>query len=98
MAVPTRVRWRFLLLFVVAAPLLLHATCTRLAPKPAGAGQPPELAAVGADPVANCCGEMRYRMIGPHRASRTKAAVGVPDQPNVFYIGVCNGGVWKSTD
>jgi photosystem II stability/assembly factor-like uncharacterized protein len=22
----------------------------------------------------------------------------VPSQPNVFYIGVCNGGVWKSTD
>jgi hypothetical protein len=23
---------------------------------------------------------------------------GVPNQPNVFYIGVCNGGVWKTTD
>jgi photosystem II stability/assembly factor-like uncharacterized protein len=22
----------------------------------------------------------------------------VPGQPNVFYVGVCNGGVWKSTD
>jgi photosystem II stability/assembly factor-like uncharacterized protein len=42
--------------------------------------------------------EMRWRMIGPHRASRTKAAVGIPDQPNVFYIGVVNGGVWKTTD
>ena len=37
-------------------------------------------------------------MIGPHRASRTKAAVGIPDQPNVFYIGAVNGGVWKTTD
>ena len=37
-------------------------------------------------------------MIGPHRASRTKAAVGIPGQPNVFYIGVVNGGVWKTTD
>jgi photosystem II stability/assembly factor-like uncharacterized protein len=43
-------------------------------------------------------GEMRWRMIGPHRASRTKAAVGIPDQPNVFYMGVVNGGVWKTTD
>jgi photosystem II stability/assembly factor-like uncharacterized protein len=24
--------------------------------------------------------------------------VGIPDQPNVFYIGVVNGGVWKTTD
>ena len=37
-------------------------------------------------------------MIGPFRASRTKAAVGIPDQPNVFYIGAVNGGVWKTTD
>jgi photosystem II stability/assembly factor-like uncharacterized protein len=37
-------------------------------------------------------------MIGPFRGGRTKAAVGVPGQPNVFYIGACNGGVWKSTD
>ena len=42
--------------------------------------------------------DMRWRMIGPHRASRTVGAVGVPQQPNVFYIGVNNGGVWKTTD
>ncbi|HEX6560329.1 MAG TPA: hypothetical protein VF021_12725, partial [Longimicrobiales bacterium] len=42
--------------------------------------------------------EMRWRMIGPHRASRTKAATGVADQPNVFYVAYVNGGVWKSTD
>ena len=42
--------------------------------------------------------EMRWRMIGPHRGGRTKAAAGIPDQPNVFYIGVNNGGVWKTND
>ena len=42
--------------------------------------------------------DMRWRMIGPHRAGRTRAVAGVPSQPNVFYIGVVNGGVWKSTD
>ena len=42
--------------------------------------------------------ELRWRMIGPFRGGRTKAAAGVPEQPNVFYIGVVNGGVWKSTD
>jgi photosystem II stability/assembly factor-like uncharacterized protein len=42
--------------------------------------------------------EMQWRNIGPHRASRTKALAGVPGQPHTFYIGVVNGGVWKTTD
>ena len=42
--------------------------------------------------------EMRWRSIGPFRGGRTVAATGVPGQPNVFYIGVNNGGVWKSID
>ena len=41
---------------------------------------------------------MRWRMIGPFRAGRTVGAVGIPSQPNVFYMGVNNGGVWKTTD
>src|SRR6185369_7559658 len=41
---------------------------------------------------------MRWRMIGPHRGGRTVGATGVPQQPNTFYIGVNNGGVWKTTD
>jgi len=36
--------------------------------------------------------------MGPTRAGRTKAAVGHPSHPYTFYIGVCNGGVWKTTD
>jgi photosystem II stability/assembly factor-like uncharacterized protein len=43
-------------------------------------------------------GEMRWRMIGPHRASRSKAIAGIPEQPHTFYMGVVNGGVWKTTD
>src|SRR3954454_13594979 len=42
--------------------------------------------------------ELRWRSIGPQRGGRTKSAAGVASQPNVFYIGVCNGGVWKTTD
>ena len=42
--------------------------------------------------------EMRWRMIGPFRGGRTRAVAGVPSQPNVFYIGAVNGGVWKSDD
>jgi photosystem II stability/assembly factor-like uncharacterized protein len=41
---------------------------------------------------------LRWRMIGPFRGGRTVAATGVRGQPNVFYIGVNNGGVWKSND
>ncbi len=41
---------------------------------------------------------MRWRCIGPFRGGRTVGAVGVPGQPNVFFIGVNNGGVWKTTD
>lgn len=42
--------------------------------------------------------DLRWRMIGPHRGGRTKAATGVPGKPNVFYIGATNGGIWKSID
>ena len=41
---------------------------------------------------------LKWRMIGPHRAGRTVGAVGVPRQPGTFYMGVNNGGVWKTTD
>src|SRR6202049_3119590 len=37
-------------------------------------------------------------MIGPFRGGRTRAAAGVPNQPNLFYVGQVNGGVWKSDD
>ncbi len=42
--------------------------------------------------------EMHWRQIGPTRAGRARALSGVPKQPNVFYIGFDNGGVWRSTD
>ncbi|MGI8498390.1 MAG: hypothetical protein ACR2OG_12490, partial [Gemmatimonadaceae bacterium] len=42
-------------------------------------------------------GGMRWRLIGPFRGGRTIGAAGVPSQPSVFYIGVNNGGVWKTT-
>ncbi len=41
---------------------------------------------------------LKYRNIGPHRAGRTVGVSGVATQPNVFYIGVNNGGVWKTND
>jgi photosystem II stability/assembly factor-like uncharacterized protein len=41
---------------------------------------------------------LRWRLIGPFRGGRTVAAVGVHGHPTTLYIGVNNGGVWKSTD
>ncbi|MGO8795660.1 MAG: WD40/YVTN/BNR-like repeat-containing protein [Candidatus Sulfotelmatobacter sp.] len=42
--------------------------------------------------------DLHWRLIGPFRGGRTRAAAGVPSQPNVFYMGPVNGGVWKSDD
>ncbi|HEY2170095.1 MAG TPA: glycoside hydrolase [Candidatus Angelobacter sp.] len=41
---------------------------------------------------------LHWRSIGPYRGGRTRGVAGVPSQPSVFYIGVCNGGVWKTND
>jgi len=43
-------------------------------------------------------GGLRWRVIGPFRGGRTDAAAGIPSQPNVFYVGVNNGGVWTTND
>ena len=42
--------------------------------------------------------EMRWRDIGPTRAGRARALAGVASQPNTFYAGFDNGGLWRSTD
>ncbi len=42
--------------------------------------------------------ELHWRNVGPFRGGRTRACAGVPGQPNVFYMGQVNGGVWKSDD
>jgi photosystem II stability/assembly factor-like uncharacterized protein len=42
--------------------------------------------------------DLHWRMIGPFRGGRTRAAAGVADEPNVFYVGAVDGGVWKSND
>lgn len=48
------------------------------------------------DPLAMT--DLKWRCIGPFRGGRTVGATGVPQQPNVFYMGVNNGGVWKTND
>jgi len=41
---------------------------------------------------------LQWRPIGPMRGGRTCAVAGHRSHPFTFYIGVCNGGVWKTTD
>ncbi len=60
------------------------------------------VAARGADPAVaqtpSLYGDMHWRSIGPTRAGRARALDGVRAQPNVFYAGFDNGGVWRTTD
>ncbi|MBL8137435.1 MAG: glycoside hydrolase [Acidobacteria bacterium] len=58
--------------------------------------QPPSTPPAAVDPALFA--ELAWRNIGPHRASRTRALTGVVQEPHTFYIGVSNGGVWKTTD
>ncbi|HEX3544898.1 MAG TPA: hypothetical protein VHT31_10265 [Candidatus Acidoferrum sp.] len=42
--------------------------------------------------------ELRWRSIGPHRGGRALAVTGVPGQPELFYFGSVDGGVWQTND
>ena len=40
--------------------------------------------------------DLRWRLIGPFRGGRVLAVSGVPGEPDHFYFGSVNGGVWES--
>ncbi len=42
--------------------------------------------------------KLAWRSIGPPLGGRVVAIAGVPSDPNVFYFGGVQGGVWRSTD
>jgi photosystem II stability/assembly factor-like uncharacterized protein len=42
--------------------------------------------------------ELRWRLIGPFRGGRVLAVSGVPGEPEHFYFGSVNGGVWETID
>ena len=73
--------------FVLSAAVLILFLATLRVPAQENAGVSP-----------NLFSEMRWRSIGPYRASRTRAAAGHRSQPFTFYTGAVNGGVWKTTD
>src|SRR5947199_1205885 len=42
--------------------------------------------------------DLRWRLIGPFRGGRVLAVSGVPGEPERFYFGSVNGGVWETSD
>jgi len=41
---------------------------------------------------------LSWRSIGPYRGGRSAAVTGVSGKPNLFYMGTCGGGVWRTRD
>jgi len=41
---------------------------------------------------------MEYRLLGPFRGGRSCTAVGVRNEPNLYYFGSVGGGVWRTKD
>jgi len=56
------------------------------------------LSASGQSVPLEVYGGLRWRLIGPFRGGRAVAVAGVPGNPNTFYFGAVNGGIWQTTD
>ena len=78
---------------VAGIAMVCAVAATTSSPAPAG-----QVAPASGSRTGQRFAEMRWRPIGPFRGGRTKAITGVPSQPNVFYFGAVNGGVWASND
>ncbi|MHB8406378.1 MAG: WD40/YVTN/BNR-like repeat-containing protein [Gammaproteobacteria bacterium] len=55
-------------------------------------------AAFGANSLAPLYAQLHWREVGPFRGGWSTMAAGIPGEPNVFYFGAADGGVWKSAD
>lgn len=49
------------------------------------------------DSNKDALGALRYRYIGPV-GNRVTCVVGIPGQPNIYYVGAASGGIWKTID
>src|SRR5579871_3346162 len=65
--------------------------CVLLAPSAAAAGPPATVA-------PSYFNGLHWRLIGPFRGGRALAVTGVLGEPNHFYFGAVDGGVWESLD
>src|SRR5580704_7513319 len=50
----------------------------------------------GADKEDSWLNGLSYRLVGPFRGGRSAAVTGVTGKPNLFYMGVTGGGVWRT--
>jgi photosystem II stability/assembly factor-like uncharacterized protein len=55
-------------------------------------------AAPPSSPAQQLMSKLHWRSIGPYIGGRVVAVAGVPSNPDLFYMGGVQGGVWKSTD
>ena len=42
--------------------------------------------------------DLSWRLIGPHRGGRVSAVAGIANDSKTYYIGMPNGGIWKTTN
>ncbi len=49
-------------------------------------------------PPAQLTSALHWRSVGPYVGGRVVAVTGVPQEPNVYYMGSTGGGVWMSDD
>jgi photosystem II stability/assembly factor-like uncharacterized protein len=54
--------------------------------------------AVAQDISPDAYSALRWRFLGTHRGGRITTVAGVTGQPNIYYAGTPNGGVWKTLD
>ncbi|HEY6450086.1 MAG TPA: hypothetical protein VIX60_05340, partial [Candidatus Cybelea sp.] len=55
-------------------------------------------AAAAPSPSQQLISKLKWRSIGPYIGGRSVAVAGVPNEPNLFYFGGVEGGVWKSAN
>jgi photosystem II stability/assembly factor-like uncharacterized protein len=90
-------RYRFFAIGIILLELLASAQQSGLSQKPL-IRQRLAQSSAASNVDGHLISSLHWRSIGPYRGGRTRAVAGVPSQPSVFYIGVCNGGVWKTND
>ena len=39
---------------------------------------------------------MEWRLVGPYRGGRVTTVAGIPNNPQMYYMGATGGGVWKT--
>src|SRR6266478_4943202 len=72
---------------------------SRRAPRPAASATAPAPAGAPVTAGTDSLNNLAFRNVGPSVAGgRVSAVVGVPGQPNVYYVGAAAGGVFKSVD